>query len=1290
MKPRPRRWAWAALGKVALLASLAGCSAIEINVDVYKGSLTNDEHTQLRQYAALAMAAHPVLTLLRNDLEWGRDTTPPQGVLRDDFEPRHAFEKDSARYVNNMLSFYENRRSDAASLALLALRRAQDRAAAFGTPVPEDMAPLMRSLDSRVLGTVPGTAQAAQIRFVCAWRRILSNGGGSAPADLLCRPHLDKLFEAAPDINTDQRSVGLLFEPCRALQPTGVACPADRRSHTGFTLLAEPAAVRSHAVALFGKPEPAFEAYVLRFAHGYVDSRLAMRGLWEHTLSLLEASAQKPAQLPTAARLVAQMTQTRLLACLMTAPVERDAASQQMIHDALGPALAEGPAVQGERWDDARRGQSRSALQAAALKQPLHTVAVLRLLDAQGRQRPARELQRCAALPHPADQAETVPLSARVHGLAAGPRPGPRHAEELAAMASALTVLAPEKNFAWDRGRGDLGLFALYEQLLAAMGQHQNDFRDEEVRRNAAALTEALVPFAERLLFVVNNSSLFQQQDGDDYRTERSILQTLGNTLLLHANDLRRRRVHEEGQRAGFASELTAAQQATLRGPSEVVEDLRRHLDSEIRKLERIKSEAEVALQAATERVNAATQQRPELLKALELAKAAVQALPAPPAGLVAAHHTLLPALPPVLAGVAAQAPSEVERATARADTEALRKHLRQALGTAAVKPKAVQGAAVKWLQAQAGSKTPTLPRQLRLAGAALYLGGLPAESEADVSVDEWLQAVMQRTEAAGHELRGIWREPLQQLAAAQAAMDQADRAFKLAEDARKVNHGRHDEVVETYKKQQDATARALSVLAAALDQALKDGIDNPEGMRALVLKAVMALPAGSNGDSIALAARLVRSANLPTRFPFDRDDYARGAGNPDKPAATRIQVVDDVITLLRNRRIKALSTGDGTQAAHLQKAIDAAHEHRTSLIFLRPAADYLRNVYAATALQDEARDPNRNMLLDYLRTLSPKSKRVRQGGWAGDNASTEGGAPGEAPRAGTRVEIDVAESKKELEKLFWQNINRVTLSGGGDANYAIAKDDVGNWYVKSYSSDPRQIFQSARNLLLFNQGGRLDSNLLRRADLRQQAELETDDARRSQALAELNRMDAQSSAGVSFAEAAQRRALARYLQETKADIAALRAANDSLVPLLKARWQERLRALQVADADAAELLEVLVPAAQRRQEAGTSQAFKDIDEQAVQALSQLSDAAQLGGRVVTVLHALRLAGTGIEQMLEEQARLNTPAALKPALKAATREVVGEQLRLAGERRQRSVAAYRDSLATLADAVAAP
>jgi hypothetical protein len=61
-----------------------------------------------------------------------------------------------------------------------------------------------------------------------------------------------------------------------------------------------------------------------------------------------------------------------------------------------------------------------------------------------------------------------------------------------------------------------------------------------------------------------------------------------------------------------------------------------------------------------------------------------------------------------------------------------------------------------------------------------------------------------------------------------------------------------------------------------------------------------------------------------------------------------------------------------------------------------------------------------------------------------------------------------------EIDKQFWQNINRIRVAGGGRTNYAVVKDDIGNWYVKGYSSNPEDIIQSAKNLALFSAGAKM------------------------------------------------------------------------------------------------------------------------------------------------------------------------------------------------------------------------
>ena len=69
--------------RVALLAGLAaglsGCAVLQIDVDVYKGPLANEEAVQIQQFAAMAIGAKPLLIQLRDNLQW-RDPEEPDAV----------------------------------------------------------------------------------------------------------------------------------------------------------------------------------------------------------------------------------------------------------------------------------------------------------------------------------------------------------------------------------------------------------------------------------------------------------------------------------------------------------------------------------------------------------------------------------------------------------------------------------------------------------------------------------------------------------------------------------------------------------------------------------------------------------------------------------------------------------------------------------------------------------------------------------------------------------------------------------------------------------------------------------------------------------------------------------------------------------------------------------------------------------------------------------------------------------------------------------------------------------
>jgi hypothetical protein len=142
--------------------------------------------------------------------------------------------------------------------------------------------------------------------------------------------------------------------------------------------------------------------------------------------------------------------------------------------------------------------------------------------------------------------------------------------------------------------------------------------------------------------------------------------------------------------------------------------------------------------------------------------------------------------------------------------------------------------------------------------------------------------------------------------------------------------------------------------------------------------------------------------------------------------------------------------------------------DRRAELVYLRPAASYLRSIHNSILSQTQAGLKWRNTLSDQAVKSIPL---IGDGLW--DKKS--GGAI-------ENVSPAIAES---VDKASWQTINSVTLNGGGYSNYVVAKDDIGNWYVKALGSDPAKMIQSAKNLLLFNLGGRIDQNLLELNDLK-------------------------------------------------------------------------------------------------------------------------------------------------------------------------------------------------------------
>ena len=175
--------------------------------------------------------------------------------------------------------------------------------------------------------------------------------------------------------------------------------------------------------------------------------------------------------------------------------------------------------------------------------------------------------------------------------------------------------------------------------------------------------------------------------------------------------------------------------------------------------------------------------------------------------------------------------------------------------------------------------------------------------------------------------------------------------------------------------------------------------------------------------------------------------------------------VMDQVIATLKYKYIAALETGgDKNNATKLRDALVAARRERASMIYIRPSSTYLRSVFTAIFAQPDPTFDNDHNL------LNNRAKSTARSYFPDEDEERNKG---------------LKKIRNGLDKANWQNINNIKVSAMSGSNFAIAKDDVGNWYVKSMGQDPSAMVKAAKNLALYNLGGKFDTNLLRVDTLR-------------------------------------------------------------------------------------------------------------------------------------------------------------------------------------------------------------
>jgi hypothetical protein len=343
--------------------------------------------------------------------------------------------------------------------------------------------------------------------------------------------------------------------------------------------------------------------------------------------------------------------------------------------------------------------------------------------------------------------------------------------------------------------------------------------------------------------------------------------------------------------------------------------------------------------------------------------------------------------------------------------------------------------------------------------------------------------------------------------------------------------------------------------------------------------------------------------------------------------------------------------------AAAIGAALAEARKQRALMIYLRPSSAYLRSVFATTYTQQSPDIAGTNLLNERLKDflhLRDESKDVRR-------------------------------TRSDLDKVFWQNINTVRVSGAGSTNFVIAKDDVGNWYVKSMGADPEEMIKAVTNTALYSYSGKIDTNLLRVAELRNRIDTPgLSDAEYERARRELNDFNTGSSGPAAAAHGKTWSLFEEnYRLQGSSQFARIRETirSDALTNELTRRWTLTLQPLGATDSQAliaALLSNGLVPDAKKKMTASVEPADpKDPGEAlvgALEALARYHGALReqvvmekvVTGAVAQQLAVAETARRDGEQLLETalgdlaNAEKNLAAAEKaePPVSAATLEAV--------------------------------
>lgn len=645
--------------------------------------------------------------------------------------------------------------------------------------------------------------------------------------------------------------------------------------------------------------------------------------------------------------------------------------------------------------------------------------------------------------------------------------------EELNEFRNTLADLGPQLEAALEkssgissRGRLPIGIFTLIEEYLEA--SHKDPLDCDEERKQ---LWDALVRFAQKVLFIVNHESLFKNKNNDAMKYV-NVLQAVGNSIIVQIDALEQEKGFQKKLVDGRESELYAVNRSFSQLPEKVIDEFVASLQVESVENNEVLKKATASHTASVQSYNTAVTDVKSKRKGLGLdennrSENILEVISKRENPVIYAYELIL-----IESNERYQKYNDVELKKRIQDKI---KKIKDDVKTKVDGDQNIANTAnniaielVKELDSFYKSTLLNLRKNIvvHFKAGIEYLRNRSFNTDVNSTGDEAFKTLLA-------DMKPYHEDAMEQIGKATVLEEAEEKLVTLAN-----NKEATKTTMDNAKKKQDSLSYAVKIVNQVKPDILKIIEASPDD---LTPRSVYALMRSTLSEKLAEKEKglkensgkrgelepeikkfkdaVVVMSTLPVpkdAIAIDRTKFPRDPRNYNEKFDAK-DVMDQLIAILKYEYLKEVRQNGvaGSNASNISQALRTAYIDREDMVYLRPAMSYLRTSFTATSLQRNAPLAWKNMLREHgNRSFFP---------WSPSRAK------------------DNEKMVAEIDKQYWQNINRVRVAGAGDTNYVIAKDDVGNWYVKSYSTDMKDIMKSTSNLAKVAMGTGMGSSFLSR-----------------------------------------------------------------------------------------------------------------------------------------------------------------------------------------------------------------